>query len=143
MKNCSLCGNEYNSYGDYCVTCYAYLKRHPNGAYPIPKEGEVLYAPNGDVICHICGRAYKRLGSHIKNHHQMSQTEYRDRFKLYRSTRLSNVDYISMMKQYNDENKDIVVAKNLLEKGTPTRLSEKRMIKERRKYGKPIKTSNL
>lgn len=138
-KICDMCGGKNTTTGKHCNSCYAYLKTHPEGIYDLPNEGEVRYAKNGDPICHICGMAFRKLGNHIQFKHHLSQEEYRDRFKLYRNTKLSNIDYQITMSNYNKIYKEIVVNQNLIEKGKSTRIITGQEFKERRKYGKPIK----
>lgn len=124
MKTCKLCGGNNTTTGRYCNSCYAYLRLHPEGLYEPSKPGEITYAPNGDAICHVCGMAVRKLGSHIAFKHHMTQKEYRDKFKLYHNTRLSNVEYINNMSKINKKYQNIVVQKNLIEKGKDTRISK-------------------
>ena len=138
-KICDMCGGENTTTGKHCNSCYAYLRKHPEGVYKLPECGEIKYAPNGDPICHICGQAHRKLGNHIKFKHNISQNEYRDKFKLYRNTRLSNMEYQETMANYNNLYKDQVVIKNLIEKGKDTRITSDRVFETKRKYGKPIK----
>lgn len=133
-----MCGGENTTTGKYCNSCYAYLRRHPEGAYDLPECGVVKYAPNGDPICHICGQAHRKLGSHIRLKHHMEQNEYRDKFKLYRNTRLSNMEYQENMADYNRKYRDIVVKENLIEKGKGTRITSDTVFKTKRKLGRPI-----
>lgn len=142
MKNinklCLLCNDPVDTTGKYCQKCYNYLRIHPEGVYPIPPVGEVHYANNGDPICHICGMAYRKLGNHVAFRHHMTQQEYRDRFKLYHNTKLSNNGYKELMRLYNKENYDIVVKQNLIKGGVNTRVSEDNNLPGR-KYGRRIK----
>ena len=123
MKQCLMCGGNNTTTGKYCNTCYSYLRKHPEGRYPLPPKGVIYYAPNGDAICHICGEAQRKLGSHIAHRHHMSQNEYRDMFGLYHNTRLSNYEYINNMSQINNKHKDVVVKENLIKCGVKTRIS--------------------
>ena len=123
VKECQFCGGVNKTTGKYCNTCYGYLRKHPEGRYPLPPKGMVHYAPNGDTICHICGEAQRKLGSHIAHRHHMSQNEYRDMFELYHNTRLSNSEYINNMSQINNRHKDKVVKENLIKCGVNTRIS--------------------
>lgn len=136
-KYCQICGKINKTNGSICQRCYRYLRRHPEGKYEIPSDGVVKYALNGDVICHICGEAHRRLGSHIKIYHGMTQNEYRDKFKLYHNTKLSNVQYIEKMSELNKINSEKVVAKNLLKNGIRTRVSHNHHLKGR-KYNHKI-----
>lgn len=137
-KICQMCGGDNKTTGKYCNTCYGYLRNHPEGVYDIPEVGKITYAPNGDPICHICGQAHRKLGNHIRFKHNMSQQEYRDKFKLYRNTRLSNYEYQKTMSNYNKEHRNKVVLDNLIEKGKSTRITPDRVFTFKRKYGKPI-----
>ena len=126
MKRCKICNDIIPSYhnSNICQSCNTYYKNHPEGEYPLPPKGEVHYAKNGDVICHICGRAYRKLGSHIRNKHKLAQNDYRDMFGLYHNTKLSNNEYISIMQTHNDKNKDTVVNQNLIKSGFNTRMTD-------------------
>ena len=123
MKQCQMCGGDNTTTGKYCNTCYSYLRKHPEGEYPLPPKGVIHYASNGDPICHICGQAHRKLGNHIRFKHNMTQNEYRDMFKLYHNTRLSNYEYIENMSQINNKHKDIVVKENLIKGGAKTRIT--------------------
>ena len=142
MPTCELCGRPFKSKGFYCCSCYQYLRVHPEGLYPEPELGEVLYAPNGDPVCHICRKAYRKLGNHIRFAHGLSQEEYRELFKLYHSTRLSNKDYVETMREYVDKYYDVVVEENLISGGKKTRVSENNILPGR-KLGGEIKERHL
>lgn len=121
-RRCRIC-DKLISRGYYCDKCYGYLRKHPEGIYPLPPEKEMHYASNGDPICHICGMAARKLGNHIRNSHNISPTEYKDKFKLYHNTRLSNDDYIDVMVKHNKKNIEIV-RENLVVKGEKTRIKK-------------------
>ena len=123
MKQCQMCGGNNTTTGKYCNTCYSYLRKHPEGDYPLPPKGVIHYASNGDPICHICGQAHRKLGNHIRFKHNITQNEYRDMFGLYHNTRLSNYEYIENMSQINNKYRDIVVKENLIKGGTKTRIT--------------------
>lgn len=123
MKQCQMCGSDNTTTGKYCNTCYSYLRKHPEGEYPLPPKGVIHYASNGDPICHICGQAHRKLGNHIRFKHNMTQNEYRDMFQLYHNTRLSNYEYIENMSQINNKHKDVVVKENLIKCGAKTRIT--------------------
>lgn len=141
VKYCKICNGILDTTGKYCQKCYNYLRNHPEGIYPLPPKGEICYAPNGDVICHICGMAYRKLGNHIRFKHNLSQVEYRELFKLYHNTKLSNIDYRDKMRLYNNRYYDKVVKKNLIEHGANTRTTNVTIPK--RKLGGYIKENYL
>lgn len=139
VRYCNLCGDISDTTGPYCQKCYNYLRRHPEGVYPLPAKGEVAYAPNGDCICHICGMAYRKLGNHIMNRHGMTQNAYREEYGLHHNTKLSSKEYISMMKDYNDQYYNLVVKENLLVGGKLTRLADDYTIPKRKIGNNQIK----
>ena len=63
--NCSKCNKPINGKiypEESCQACYNYY--HKGGTDNlIPPKGKIAYDHRGYVVCHICGRAYKRLGS--------------------------------------------------------------------------------
>lgn len=120
-KYCGLCSCLNDTTGKYCQKCYEYLKKHPEGIYELPKAGEIVYASNGDPICHICGMAYRKLGNHIAFKHHMTQNEYREKFRLHHNTKLSNNAYKETMRSYVQRDYDLVVKENLLKGGVNTR----------------------
>ena len=84
------------SYSGLCQACYRYY--HDGGVdNPIPPKGKIEHDHRGYVVCHICGRAYKRLGSHIKESHNMSITEYKAQFELCNNARTTERNYSEHM----------------------------------------------
>ena len=86
-----------------CQGCYNYLK---NGGTinPLPHAGCIEYDAHGKVVCHICGRAYTRLGSHIKESHHMTIAEYKEIYGLCKRTKTTEKSYSNMMHDYALEN---------------------------------------
>ena len=138
-KVCRLCKDTFNDKGYYCQSCYAYLREHPEGLYPKPPKGTILYATNGDPICHICCKAYRKLGNHIRFKHHITQEEYRETYGLYHNSRLSNKEYRDVMRKYNKDNYNVVVEKNLLEGGKGTRVSSSNILPGRKIGNNKIK----
>ena len=69
---CNACGKySPRSYCEMCQGCYNYF-RHGGKIYPLPERGTIARDENGKVICHICGRSYARLGSHVRESHGMT-----------------------------------------------------------------------
>lgn len=95
--NCKKCGKHTNrSYAGMCQSCYRYY--HDGGTdNPLPELGKVEYDHRGYVVCHICGRAYKRLGSHIKESHNMNIAEYKAKYELCRNARTTEKNYSQHM----------------------------------------------
>lgn len=79
-----------------CQSCYNYFRK--GGVInPIPDKGVIAYDHRGYVVCHICGKAYKRLGSHIKESHNMSIAEYKAKFELCNNARTTEKNYSQHM----------------------------------------------
>ena len=95
--NCSKCGKHiYRHYAGMCQSCYRYY--HDGGTdNPLPALGKIEHDYRGYVICHICGRAYKRLGSHIKESHGMSIAEYKAEFELCNNAKTTEANYSQHM----------------------------------------------
>lgn len=94
---CSKCGKPIDrSYAGMCQGCYRYY-REGGTDNPLPKLGKIEYDYRGYVVCHICGRAYKRLGSHIKESHNMTITEYKAKFELCNNAKTTEANYSEHM----------------------------------------------
>ena len=97
---CKECGKEITkSYGGLCQGCYHYF-RHGGTINPIPDKGRITYDINGRVVCHICGRAYTRLGSHVKESHNMTIEEYKEEFGLCKRAKTTESSYSNIMSQH-------------------------------------------
>lgn len=134
MKACIQCNTLHSRPSSLCYRCYTYLRKHPEGYYPIPSDGVMEYALNGDPICHECGAAYAKLGQHISNHHDMTPTEYKDKHNLLHNTRLTNASYQEKMRNYNKKHYRKVVKKNLLKGGVLTRFRVGQIVPGRGKH---------
>lgn len=100
MKTCSLCGKVIDRIypGGSCQGCYNYF-RNGGTVNPIPNAGEITQDERGFVICHICGRAYKRLGSHIKESHNLTIAEYKEMFGLCNNAKTTERSYSMKMRE--------------------------------------------
>ena len=95
--NCTKCNKRIDhSYAGMCQGCYNYY-RNGGTDNPPPKLGKIAYDSRGYVICHICGRAYKRLGSHIKESHGMTIAEYKAKFELCNNAKTTEANYSEHM----------------------------------------------
>ena len=92
--------------------------------YEIPQYGEILFNTEGLVVCHICRRAFKKLGTHVVQKHDMTIAEYKKEFGLNNNTITTSKEYHDRMRDYNTKYFDLVVGKNLKEKGQGTRFKE-------------------
>lgn len=133
MENfCSECGKTIADKVYPHKTCQACYKYFLNGGTvnQLPAKGTIAYDHRGYVVCHLCGRAYKRLGSHVKESHNMTVAEYKEMFGLCNNARTTESTYSSYMRAlaYKYE-----MPRRLQEAGRGTRLKvgEKRL-----RYGK-------
>ena len=102
---CKACGKHTDkSYGGMCQGCYHYFK---NGGTinTLPDKGRIKHDTNGRVICHICGRAYTRLGSHVRESHNMTIEEYKEEFGLCKRAKTTESSYSKIMSHHAKINK--------------------------------------
>lgn len=118
---CKICKTQDVYCKGVCMRCYQYLKKHPEGTYPLPSKGTVLYSPNGDVVCHICGQAHAKLCQHAWYVHGISPREYKLKFGLRPAFKLTNQKYSHKMRDYTYQYKDKVINQNLIDAGAATR----------------------
>lgn len=120
MEVCRYCNKIISGriIGDKCQTCYKYF-RDGGTVNPVPAHGKIEYDVYGKVICHICGRAYTRLGTHAKESHDMTIYEYKEAFGLCRRARTTESTYSKMMSDKAYEND---MDKRLSEAGKETRI---------------------
>ena len=116
---CPKCGKiTQHSYNGLCQGCYKYFKSGGK-VYPLPEAGKVEHDESGKVICHICGRSYNRLGSHIRESHSMTIEEYKAEFGLCSRTKTTEKSYSQTMRE-NAYKYDM--DKRLVEAGKSTRI---------------------
>lgn len=100
---CSSCGKRQNSDKIYpnrlCQGCYNYF-RNGGTIHPLPSAGTIVKDNRGFVVCHICGKAYVRLGSHIRESHGMTIAEYKRRFGLCANCKTTESKYAKTMRDY-------------------------------------------
>lgn len=120
---CTVCG-EYTSKSILkerciCQACYQYIRNGGIVHAPSPK-GVLTFDENSNPICHICGQAHRKLGTHIYWHHHMTVEEYKRFYKLNSADQLTNPEYREKMRQHVLDNPD-VIRRNLIEAGRRTR----------------------
>lgn len=143
--NCSKCGKfSERSYSGMCQGCYIYFK---NGGkvFDLPSPGIIKRDKSGKVICHICGRSYNRLGSHVNESHGLTIAEYKEKFGLCARAKTTEESYSRKMHNYAIKNGiDKIISimgletrikpgERHLRAGKKIRLQEK-IEKERRRY---------
>lgn len=119
---CKKCGKQMTKHdmkhGEQCQACYVYY-RNGGTDNPLPDKGRIVYDHRGYVVCHVCGRAYKRLGSHVKESHKMTIAEYKEKFGLCNCTRTTEKTYSQIMRENAYKHN---MDKRLLETGKATRI---------------------
>lgn len=120
--NCLQCGKPISNkrYGGLCQGCYNYFKGGGK-IHDIPAAGTIVYDDQGKVICHICGKSFVRLGSHVKESHGLTIAEYKERFGLCHSARTTEKSYSDIMRRHAKENG---MDQQLLESGKSTRIQK-------------------
>lgn len=120
---------------ELCQSCYKYY-RTGGVDNPIPPVGKIVHDYRGYVVCHICGMAYKRLGSHVKESHQMNIAEYKEKFGLCNNAKTTENNYSQHMHnlaykynmpqrlQITGKSTRIVKGDTTMRKGKPVRLQE-------------------
>lgn len=114
-----------------CQACYNYFRKGGT-VHPLPKAGTIEYDERGYVICHICGMAYIRLGSHIKESHGMTISEYKKMFGLCDSCKTTEKKYSQIMRKHAYENN---MPERLIKSGEKTRFK----VGDKFRLGKPTR----
>lgn len=126
-----------------CSVCYKYF-RDGGTVNPLPDAGTIAYDERGYVVCHICGKAYRRLGTHVVQAHDMTIKAYKERFGLCNNAKTTESNYSRMMRDYAYQhnmpeqlriagaNTRIKPGETHLRLGKPTRLQENLVKRARR-----------
>lgn len=88
-----------------------------------PNYGTVIKTPDGRLVCHICGREFTKLGSHIVQKHGMTSRKYKQMFGLEVGKGLITTEHKQHLRDCVMRNYDKVVAENLIEYGDSTRFT--------------------
>ncbi len=129
---CKSCGQDISSHiktpKGMCQGCYNYFRKGGK-VHPLPKKGYIERDEQDKVICHICGKSFRKLGGHIKEKHQMTIRDYKKEFDLCFNTQTTSHDYNQKMKEYALENH---MDEQLIRTGKATRFEKNKMSKTRR-----------
>lgn len=130
-KNCSKLATGKVYPKGLCQACYNYFRKGGT-VHELPKDGTIEYDERGYVICHICGMAYIRLGSHIKESHAMTIAEYKKMFGLCNCCKTTEEKYSQTMRESAYKNN---MPERLQKMGMKTRFK----IGDRLRLGKPTR----
>lgn len=83
--------------------------------------GVIEYDANGNPKCEICGKYYRRVLSHVRQVHQVSEKEYKTIFGFDLLKGICSKESSELSRQRVLENFDKCIGKNLLLKGEKTR----------------------
>lgn len=156
MIRCKSCGNYARSYSGFCQRCYTYFVKNGYETFKDEVEYGKLSRVNdknskqyGMPICHICGKAYKKLQQHIFYVHHMTKDEYCNHFGLDRGIRMTTDEYNKKMSNYAyqykmDEQLKKVGVNTRFKKGSKNVYKRSFMTMERlKKYGEEMGYKNL
>lgn len=83
--------------------------------------GIIEYDDAGKPICEICGKAFKRVLSHVRQKHYMSEKEYKLEFGFDLKKGICSLESAQKSRERALEYYDIVIAQNLINNGSKTR----------------------
>lgn len=108
VYKCTYCGKEQNrplSKG-YCISCYQYFIMFGYSTWYPSQYGEMarVQAKNNKqydfLICHECGKAFTKLQQHIWYAHNMTKTQYCDKWGLDHKINMTTKIYNKKMRDY-------------------------------------------
>lgn len=86
-----------------------------------PNYGKVIKTDDGRIVCHICGKPFRKLCGHVVQKHGIAAWEYKVMFGLDTIRGLISDEYRQRLSDYAIRNYDVVVKQNLIEGGAATR----------------------
>jgi len=116
---CKFCGHDAPSnMQGYCQVCYRYFIIEGKDVHPIPPYGEIAYADNGDCICPLCGKAFRKLGRHFNLAHGLTSKQAHEKVGWDHNAKASNETYRELMRARLQPK---CVTENLIKAGQETR----------------------
>ena len=112
--------DEYKMY--LCANCIKMYKEHP--VNPFPAAGEIMFDEQSRPICHICGRAYNKLMSHVRLKHDLTAVEYKKLFGLNTTKGIVSPITADVLRHHVDKHYETVVQGNLIICGVETRFEK-------------------
>lgn len=88
-----------------------------------PNYGKVVKTADGRLVCHICGKPFRKLGAHVVQKHGITAWEYKVMFGLDVIRGLISDEHRQHLSDCVTRNYDVVVKQNLIKCGAATRFS--------------------
>ena len=88
-----------------------------------PNYGKVVKTADGRLVCHICGKSFRKLGAHVVQKHGITAWAYKVMFGLDVIKGLISDEHRQHLSDCVARNYDVVVKQNLIECGVATRFS--------------------
>lgn len=85
--------------------------------------GKVVKTANDRLVCHICGKPFRKLGAHVVQKHGITAWEYKVMFGLDVIRGLVSDEHRQHLSDCVARNYDVVVKQNLIACGTATRFA--------------------
>lgn len=124
MRRCKSCKEEsVRIITGLCDKCYQRKRRSPK-INPLPRKGEIAYTEEGKPICHICGKGYDKLMSHVYQTHDMTARDYKIEFGLDLNQGIMSEESKEKARKTVEDNYENIVLDNLLTKGAETRFKK-------------------
>lgn len=87
-------------------------------------RGVIKYNEKGMPICEICGKAYRRVISHVRQKHEMNEREYKKMFGFDLKKGICSKDSAELSRERVLNNADICINQNLLTGGKTHRFKK-------------------
>ena len=87
----------------------------------LPAYGQLAQDSQGNYICHICGKAFKKVLSHATQKHGITASQYKRKFGLYQTKGILAPESKALARQRNLQHRSVVIDQNLISGGYSTR----------------------
>lgn len=89
-----------------------------------PNYGKIVKSPDGRLMCHICGKLFNKLGSHVYYTHKMTAYEYKKIFGLETGKGLMSLPLHLKCRDNVMLHYDKCISENLVKRGAGTRFNK-------------------
>lgn len=86
--------------------------------------GIIEYDKEGNPICEICKKSFKRVLNHVRQKHDMNEREYKIEFGFDLKKGICSKESSELSRERALENYDTVIAENLLKGGEKSRFKD-------------------